>query len=75
MDKKPLTQLVAIGSEILILQGIFIYLGRELDKYMGWKNIGLVSGAVIALVIWMVRIIKTLNSQVGSDTNLPKKPK
>lgn len=73
----PGLALIGMGTEILVLLGAFIYAGRYLALLMGKPPaVGILIGGLLALVIWVVRIIKSSKiSQAEVDASLSVQPK
>lgn len=69
MDKRYLVFL-AMGFELVALVVGFIYLGAKLDSQNNWPGYGVVGGAMIALVSWLIHLVvmaKSLNEDGPED--------
>lgn len=57
MGKKEYLVFLGLVFELVGLVLVLVYAGHHLDAKMGWSGIGVASGAVIALVVWVFHLM------------------
>lgn len=62
MGKKEYLIFLGLVFELVALVIMLVYAGHHLDIKMGWSGIGVASGAVIALIIWVLHLMQSFKN-------------
>lgn len=58
MGKREYIIFLGLVFELVALVLSLVYAGYHLDLYYGFKGVGITSGAVLAIVIWVYHLTK-----------------
>ena len=59
---KPYRTYLSLGSEIAFLLSLPIILGSYIDEYFEFKALGLISGALLGIILFFFRIFRLLKN-------------
>ena len=59
---KPYRTYLSLGSEIALLLSLPIILGSYIDEYFEGKTLGLISGALLGIILFFFRIFRLLKN-------------
>lgn len=62
MGKREYLIFLGLVFELVAMVVALVYAGYYLDQHMGWSGIGVGSGAVIALVIWVYHLMRAFKN-------------
>ena len=69
---KPYRTYLSLGSEIALLLSLPIILGSYIDEYFEVKTLGLISGALLGIILFFFRIFRLLkNLKLDGKINEP----
>ena len=67
---KPYRTYLSLGSEIALLLSLPIILGSYIDEYYEVKALGLISGALLGIILFFFRILRLLkNLKLDGEIN------
>ncbi len=67
MNKKMYATVFGLVFELVGLVILFLYAGRYIDNKMHWSGIGVTFGGILAIVIWLLQLIKTFKNKENID--------
>ena len=59
---KPYRTYLSLGSEIALLLSLPIIFGSYIDEYFEFKALGLISGALLGIILFFFRIFRLLKN-------------
>lgn len=62
MGKKEYLIFLGLVFELVALVISLVYAGYYLDQKMGWSGVGITSGAILAIVIWVVHLMRAFRN-------------
>ena len=62
MGKKEYLIFLGLVFELVALVISLVYAGYYLDQKMGWTGIGVAGGAILALVVWVMHLMRAFRN-------------
>lgn len=62
MGKREYLIFLGLVFELVALVISLVYAGYYLDQKMGWTGVGVTGGAVMALVVWVMHLMRAFRN-------------